>query len=332
MLSRQKISHPMNNSLPSFGARMTAPSHFRIWTKALVPLLLLSMTNRIETFSQTIVKRSKNTELFSSSTSFAEAYLKGDSYGVATLLLGTLLEVRKAELDSRSGIVLDRLNPSNLGKQQRQRDRIQEYIKLLSDMPNNTYDPTKSLLGPMYCTLYNHNPSKPNAKAPLWERISLKPENLKGQQYFLNADFELSIINYAEILGKAFAVRAKATFAPVTNKPSKGKLTRGKPPMSSANGVADIDPSTPSALRTCPDVYNVRAIAGEIVLGDLIIPLPIEGEAKLIVLYADPRLRIFVSADRSDSAVGAWEQAGLVVVQVRSDLVTGTGPIDLRRS
>lgn len=51
-----------------------------------------------------------------------------------------------------------------------------------------------------------------------------------------------------------------------------------------------------------------------------IIPIPIEGEAKLVVLYADPRLRIFVSADRSDSAVGAWEQAGLVVVQVRSDL------------
>jgi len=50
----------------------------------------------------------------------------------------------------------------------------------------------------------------------------------------------------------------------------------------------------------------------------------------LVVLYADPRLRIFVSTDRSESAVGTWEQSGLVVVQVRSDLVTGDSPIDLR--
>ena len=37
-----------------------------------------------------------------------------------------------------------------------------------------------------------------------------------------------------------------------------------------------------------------------------------------------PRLRIFVSPMESRSVVGDWESAGLVVVQVRSDLVPMT--------
>ena len=50
----------------------------------------------------------------------------------------------------------------------------------------------------------------------------------------------------------------------------------------------------------------------------------IKGSANLVVLYADPRLRIFVSPMESRSVVGDWESAGLVVVQVRSDLVPMT--------
>jgi hypothetical protein len=316
---------------------MTAPLQFQTWTK-LVIVLLLSLANSSEALLQpSSINRARTLQVSSTSTSFAEANFKDDSYSVATLLLGTLLEARKAELDSSIGGVLNRVIGSFQGKQQRQSERIQEYIQLLLDMPRHTYDPSKSLFGPLYCTLYNYNPTNPNQDAPLWERISLKPENLKGQQYFVNADYEMSIINYAEIFGSSVAVRAKATFSPVkkqsTEKSSPSTSSawlQGLNPTKSPSKAADLDAGPPSTLRTCPDVYNVRAFAGEVVLGDLVLPLSIEGTAKLVVLYADPRLRIFVSTDRSDSAVGAWEQAGVVVVQVRSDLVTGAAPIDLR--
>lgn len=189
--------------------------------------------------------------------SYAAECLMNDSYSIATLLLGTLLESREAESDPSISGILSRLNPSFHTKKRGRRELIQEYIKLLADKPTNKYDPTKSLFGPLFCTLFNYNPSKPSQEAPLWERISLKPENLKGQQYFLNSDFEMSIINYAEILGKSFAVRAKATFSPL-EKQSKTMDTTS--PLSlfgtgvmadqSLGPVLELDPSPPSALRS----------------------------------------------------------------------------------
>jgi len=317
------------------------------WTKLLL-LLLWSLAKSSDSFSPRADNWARGSlRLSSSSTSFAEANLKDDSYSVATLLLGSLLEARKAELDSSIGGVLNRVIGLFQGKVQRNRERIEEYVQLLLDMPRHTYDPSKSLFGPLYCTLYSYNPTNPNQAAPLWERISLKPGNLKGQQYFVNTDYEMSIVNYAEIYGSSVAVRAKASFSPVKKQLNEKVVTATGPSawlqeISAAATSATKSPRTgsaatttkesgpPSTLRTCPDVYNVQAYAGEIVLGDLVLPLSISGEAKLVVLYADPRLRIFVSTDRSESAVGTWEQSGLVVVQVRSDLVTGDSPIDLR--
>ena len=326
---------------------MAAHAKCHPWTKLLF-LLLWSLAKSNNAFSPPVVNHwaTRSLRLSSSSTSFAEANLKDDSYSVATLLLGSLLEARKAELDSSIGGILNRVIGLFQGKPQRNRERIEEYVQLLLDMPRHTYDPSKSLFGPLYCTLYSYNPTNPNQTPPLWERISLKPGNLKGQQYFVNTDYEMSIVNYAEIYGSSVAVRAKASFSPVKKQLNEKVVTASGPSawlqeISAAATSATRSPRNggtgalkesgpPSTLRTCPDVYNVQAYAGEIVVGDLVLPLSISGEAKLVVLYADPRLRIFVSTDRSESAVGTWEQSGLVVVQVRSDLVTGESPIDLR--
>lgn len=272
---------------------------------------------------------------YSAPTSFLET-LKDDPYSIATLLMGSLLERRASELDSSLDATIRRLNPVNKAKDQREKQRIEEYIKLLSDMPNNRYDPTKSLLGPLYCTLYAFNPSNPNQGPPLWEKISLQPGNLKGQQYFLNRDYALSVVNYAEIYGHAFAIRAQATFSPVSKEDTKKSPSQNKIPLLVDSVVSKKDGSTrhqspKTTLRTCPDIYNFRTYAAEFKIGDSVWPIPIEGTAQFSVLYADPRLRILLSPTGSESIVGPWEQSGLVVVQVRSDFVTADSvPVDLR--
>jgi hypothetical protein len=203
-------------------------------------------------------------------------------------------------------------------------------VKRLADMPNHSYDPTKSLLGPLYCTLYAFNPMDPNQEAPLWEKISLQPSNIKGQQFFVNRDFTLSAVNYAEIFGSAFAIQAQARISPVS-KESEKKASSGlllpllRPPSSSAST------NSKARLRTCPDVYDFETYAAEFKIGSFVLPIPIVGTAKFVVVYADPRIRILQSPTGSDSVVGPWEQSGLVVVQVRSDLVTSNNlPLDLR--
>lgn len=50
----------------------------------------------------------------------------------------------------------------------------------------------------------------------------------------------------------------------------------------------------------------------------------------LRVLYGDSDLRIFVSPQDTESTAGDWERRGLIVVQVRNDLINPSRPIDLR--
>lgn len=190
----------------------------------------------------------------------------------------------------------------------------------------------------------------------MWEKLSFKAENLKGQQYFLNPDFTLSVVNYAEIWGRQVAIRAQATFSPAATEAEKRKLPRPRVtsieettntflenilPNRNGNAVSaaaqrsimvkNNDPSPESALRTCPDTYQLQTYSAEFQVGDTIVPLPIEGKASLVVLYADPRIRILSSPNGSNSALGKWEESGLVAVQIRSDLVTSDSrPLDLR--
>ena len=262
--------------------------------------------------------------------------MKDDPYQVATLLLGTLLERRKLETETFLESILRKVSPDYKIKQEQEKLTIEECVTILSNRRNNAYDPTTSLLGPLYCTLYAYNPSNPDQESPLWERISLQASNLKGQQYFLNRDFALSVINYAEVWGSAAAIRAQARFAPrLTQSDSSvvSEETSILPPFLSGKKTPQAKGAKSSVLRTCPDVFDIELVQAELSFssGQAMVPIPIQGSAQFAVMYADPRLRILSSRTGSDSIVGEWEQSGLVAVQVRSDLVTKDAtPLDLR--
>jgi len=189
--------------------------------------------------------------------------------------------------------------------------RIESLVDTLTS-GSNVYNPEESLYGPLYCTVYSFTPSNPSAPEPLWERISLKDDNIKGQQYY-GAD---NVINYSEIWGPLIHLRAQGTFEP------KKKMKNAK----NANVLASLFQAPAGKLRSCPDDFTVHITSGSVWVFGKSFQIPISGEGCLRVLYADPRLRLFVSPQNTD---GDWEREGLVVVQVRSDLILGE-TVDLR--
>lgn len=69
---------------------------------------------------------------------------------------------------------------------------------------------------------------------------------------------------------------------------------------------------------SCPVDYTVTVNRASIVALDRRLEIPIAGTGYLCVLYADGRLRIFVSPKSTTDS--RWEKAGLMVIQVRADL------------
>jgi len=176
------------------------------------------------------------------------------------------------------------------------------------------YDPNECLFGNnFYCTLYFYYPNIPAdgtpPEDPIWEQTSLTPSNIKGQQYYIRDEDDgtkqLSVLNYSEVWGPGFFITAAGVLASIDDE----------------NNDNSNDARTKRTPRRLPDVYRVDATKISVSLFGKCLDVEIEGSANLVVLYADPRLRIFVSPLASETVVGNWEQAGLVVVQVRGDLV-----------
>lgn len=262
---------------------------------------------------------SRQNPLFADDRSLFQEAME-DPYKVATLLLGTVLERRSQELGSSFDAVINRITPSYRTMREKQQMRIESLIETLREF-DNVYDPTECLFGPLFCSLYWYTPSVVGAADPLWERISLKAENIKGQQYYFGSQgFEKSVINYSEIWGSDFHLQVKGVFSPVSDDKSPSRNNS----LGLFGGKKKID----GRMRSCPDVFQVNITGGMLNVLGLTTNLPIEGSSNLVVLYADPRMRVFLSPLDSQSLVGDWENSGLVVVQVRSDLVTDR--IDLR--
>jgi hypothetical protein len=207
-----------------------------------------------------------------------------------------------------------------------QNQRIQDWIQRLANKTaqdkDMTYNPHECLSGnTLYCTLYSYTPGgvavnqQAASQTPLWEKLSLKADNLKGQQYCYETK---TLINYAEIWGRWLHLRAYGNFAPVTVVDNK----------------QDNDKHQNRRRRSFPDQYNVNATGATISMAGNDLQLPIQGSSLLVVLFADARLRIFSSPQASKDATvfkNTWENAGLVVVQVRSDYVTANRQVvDLR--
>jgi TolA-binding protein len=217
-----------------------------------------------------------------------------------------------------------------------------------------TYDPTESLFDcGFFCTLYWYYPNNNNnnnkikesegnaapkekekEKPPIWAKLSLLPSNIKGQQYYLSNNFQQSVINYSEIYGKNIHIKAEGTLYPIssntnTNNGSSSSSgsddTLSSSPLSSSSSSSSpvvVLKNSRKLRTTLPDIFRVDATKIILSIFGLTINFSIKGSANLVVLYADPRIRIFVSPMESRSVVGNWEEAGLVVVQVRSDLVS----------
>jgi hypothetical protein len=253
----------------------------------------------------------------------------------ANTLLKLLLNKRKQDLAPFSfDRILGRFTASYQEEQKDMDDLAKILIERLispTDEPNR-YDPTTCLLGPLFVTMYSYTPNQPDAPEPLWKRISLQKENIQGQQYFESKTFTEEVVNYSEIMGPNFYLEARGSFtesAAVDKKPRKTAwplsdfFSKQKP-----QSEEDI-----RRLRTCPDSFDVTVREAAICSrrqddddGTTSIQkfkIPIQGSSVLTVLYADPKLRIFVSPldNKSGTGAGSWENEGLIVVQVRSDLL-----------
>jgi len=263
--------------------------------------------------------------------------------------------------------LIEKLIRPTLDLEQQRKRRFYETIFDRKNTPltTGTYDPTKSLFGcGFFGTLYWYYPNNypnnnhvnsdadkksPKEEDPLWEQLSLIPSNIKGQQYYVCNNFQQSVINYSEILGSNIFVTAEGTVSPIssssslsssneddTNTNTRTKTNANNTSSSDSDKFSSLSSSSSSVknsrrLRTLPDVFKVDATKISLSVFGLSINFSIQGSANLVVLYADPRIRIFVSPMESRSFVGNWEEAGLVVVQVRSDLISMTKNQDISK-
>lgn len=286
-----------------------------------------------------------------------------DHYDTATHLLDLLLEQRNEDIESPFEAWLRRNTPSYERLREERSETIEALIERLTlpalgetrmapkgladrlfpqprELPYY-YDPAESLFGGgFYCTLYFYYPNtaatsdgsgKP-PEDPIWEKTSLKASNIKGQQYYVRNDFQQSVINYSEVWGPAVSISAEGILTPIDDveevKGSNNRLSGfSRPPVKTKEDSR--------SLRRLPDTFRVDATKIKASIFGLSLDFNIQGSANLVVLYADPRIRIFVSPLPSETVVGNWEEAGLVVVQVRGDLVPATNErmpqiVDLR--
>lgn len=162
--------------------------------------------------------------------------------------------------------------------------------------------------------------------------------NVKGQKFTLDEDHGGTFVNYAEIWGDNLYLTAAgdciaagpvidpspiSTLAPEeksTNNPFEIKLASLFGPFKTkSNNVKQ-----PSALLPTPFDYFATVTGASIVFFQkIVLNLAIQGTGTVRVLYADEKLRIFVSPSDTNvtSGGGDWESEGLIVAQVRVDLV-----------
>ena len=325
---------------------------------AFVPPSLLTRSNTADHLKKYVSGRRRLLQQQSIRTEIATAATATDEtkttteqsyYDVATQLLDLVLEKRNEDIEPPFEAWRRRNGNSNTPSyEQLQKERSsaiealieQLTLPALGDTTNNKkgagfldrlrpppkpcyYDPVESLYGSgFYCTLYfyypntssdsdSSNDSKP-PEDPIWEKTSLKASNIKGQQYYIRNDFQQSVINYSEVWGPDVTITAEGVLTPIVEEQGNNK-NNDTPLVKTKKGSR--------SLRKLPDVFRVDATKISAKIFGLFLDFNIKGSANLVVLYADPRIRVFVSPLASETVVGNWEEAGLVVVQVRGDLV-----------
>ncbi|KAL9182561.1 hypothetical protein ACHAXT_013213 [Thalassiosira profunda] len=199
-------------------------------------------------------------------------------------------------------------------------DEINALVRTLI-ASRSSFDPSTCMDGPLFATVHFIGDT------PLWEKIGIGGRTVKGQKYMLGNGDEGTFCNYAEIAGENFYLKAVGNCK--SNGPveleSSGKGSDGNL-FGALASLFNNDSYRQSTLLPTPYDYSATVTGASIVLfQNLSLDLSIEGTGTVRVLYADQNLRIFLSPTDTNVKKGGgdWEKEGLVVVQVRVDLVYG---------
>lgn len=206
-------------------------------------------------------------------------------------------------------------------------NRIEKLMIFLKNA-NTSFDPEKCLNGELYAALYAMGPQ------PFWERLTGLSfgggrKNIKGQKYFNDGNGNYNVRNYAEFLGKDFSVEAVGKCVKDEEPEEKeikeeeveerpGFFTRvfwGKSVSSNDNN------NSVANVVNCPAKYTIDATGLSFNIFQNKLNFDIKGRGYMRILYADEELRILDTPKDTESAGGAIEKAGLLVVQVRVDLI-----------
>ena len=232
-------------------------------------------------------------------------------------------------------------NDNNLDKE------INSLVRLLI-ASKTPFDPQKCIDGPLFASVHFIG------NTPLWEKIGLPGlvRNVKGQKYTLDRTIENAagaagggtFVNYAEIWGNNLYLMASGDFIAAgpnavvdgdlsssrsTLLPNKEQTTNPFSEILSSlfpSNSKSIDIVTMQQSSQLPTPYDYAATvtgASIVLFQKMILNVSIEGTGTVRVLYADENLRIFVSPTDTNVTRGGgdWESEGLIVVQVRVDLV-----------
>mmetsp|Transcript_5632 Transcript_5632/g.7725 ORF Transcript_5632/g.7725 Transcript_5632/m.7725 type:complete len:352 (-) Transcript_5632:432-1487(-) len=221
-------------------------------------------------------------------------------------------------------------------------DQIENLIQQLI-RSEVTFDENQCLYGPLFATIYTTG----TKSKPLWEKLSSfattsgGKRNIQGQKYYKDSNGDGKVMNYSEVYGRSFHIRADGDCArkirnesPTTFDDTPAAVGESSPsslsPMdrlksfinkiggnNSGKNKNDDSLSSSTSMAKCPIDYLATVKKGSFNLFGKSLDLAIQGTGIARLLYADPNLRIFVSVTEND-----WEQtAGLEVVQVRVNLV-----------
>ncbi|KAG8461307.1 hypothetical protein KFE25_010494 [Diacronema lutheri] len=150
----------------------------------------------------------------------------------------------------------------------------------------------RALDGELWCVAWMSGPR------PRWSVG--RAQQVAGQRYDLTRG---AATNYAELFGRALSIVADA----------------------------DLCEADARVLR-CPKDFELQVSSARILLGPSIsLGVPIRGRGVARLLYADARVRLFVSPSESQSQ---WEANGLIIAQVPARALFGEGweqPAALRR-
>ena len=151
-----------------------------------------------------------------------------------------------------------------------------------------SFDPARCIDGGLYRTVHFIG------KTPLWERIGSSSNNVKGQKFTLDEDASGNFVNYAEIFGPSFYLKAVGDC--FDKGPVSAEMTESADRSPFGSFFSAFGYNSTKKKFQAPYDFTAQVSGASIVLFQkLEINIPIEGTGTVRVLYADENLRIFVS-------------------------------------